>query len=267
MMNLEKIGRPLCKIVNGVTQTEFEATALRCVKNLNNKIVSVYDGDEEDISKVFNTMTLHQGKFQHIPDTTKERGILYISGPSGSGKTTYTKNYIKACRVYNKKMKVYLFSALDSDESLDEVGPLRVKIDNSLITDPIKLDEFEKGSMIIFDDVDVISDKNLRDAVYKISNQVLEIGRHYHLSAIFTNHLSTGGNVTKRILNECHAVIYFPHSGSMRGLNYLLQSYVGLDKKDIKNIKKLKSRWACIFKNYPQICMTEKNIFVLSSDD
>ena len=32
-------------------------------------------------------------------------------------------------------------------------------------------------------------------------------------------------------------------------------------------IKKLKSRWATIFKNYPQIAMTEKDIWILADED
>ena len=42
--------------------------------------------------------------------------------------------------------------------------------------------------------------------------------------------------------------------------------YLGLDKQTIKNIKKTKSRWCTIFKNYPQIVMTEHTIKFLDED-
>ncbi|MFM7981158.1 MAG: hypothetical protein ACKPKO_17760, partial [Candidatus Fonsibacter sp.] len=42
--------------------------------------------------------------------------------------------------------------------------------------------------------------------------QILEIGRHFKIHCIVTNHLPTNGKDTRRILNEAHTVTYFPHS-------------------------------------------------------
>ena len=103
-----------------------------------------------------------------------------------------------------------------------------------------------KDSVVIFDDIDVISDKKIRDAVYNILNKVLEIGRHFKITALVMNHLPTNGKDTRRILNEAHQVIYFPHSASGR-IKYLLIDYLGLDKKMIQYFRKQNSRWCCIF--------------------
>lgn len=253
-LNLDKVGRPLAIIEGG---------------KFNNKIVSVFaDGfDSEDIKKPFNSLKLtDSAKFQQIPNPDTEREILYITGASGSGKSTYTANYIKQYRKLYKKNEVYVFSALPEDESLDVISPKRIKIDKSLVEDPLTVDIFE-NSLVVFDDIDVISDKKIREEVYKILNQILETGRHYKVSCVITNHLPTAGKDTRRVLNECHSITYFPHSGSKRGINYLLEEYIGMDKEDIKKIKKMKSRWATIYKNYPQIAMTEKNIYILADDD
>lgn len=252
--NLDKVGRPICKI---------EGTG-----KYNNKILSLFmegEGDDE-IKKKFNSLKLDSAKFQQIPDTDKEREIIYITGPSGSGKSTYSANYIKQYKKNKKGNEIYLFSALPEDDSLDEINPKRILIDDRLITEPLKAEDF-KDSLVIFDDIDVISNKKHRDEVYKILNQILEVGRHYNCSCILTNHLPTNGKDTRRILNECHSITYFPHSGGGRGMKYLLTEYLGLDKKMIKKIKNSKSRWATIFKNYPQICMTEKDIFLMSEDE
>ena len=40
--------------------------------------------------------------------------------------------------------------------------------------------------MCIFDDIDVISDKLIREAVYNILDQILEIGRHFKIHCIVT---------------------------------------------------------------------------------
>ena len=110
-----------------------------------------------------------------------------------------------------------MFSSLPSDESLDNIKPNRIKLDDSLHTDPIKVNGF-KESVCIFDDIDVISDKKMREAAYNILNQFLEIGRHFQIRrhfqihCIVTNHLPTNGKDTVRILNQAHTVTYFFHS-------------------------------------------------------
>jgi hypothetical protein len=255
MLNLNKVGRPLAKIIGG---------------KLDKKVVSVFtDGeDEEKISKTFNSLKLEKGsKFQQITDEDAERFIGYITGPSGSGKSTYIKNLCKEILKIRKKTNIYLFSAKNEDESLDDIGLKRIKIDNSLIEDPLSIEEFERGDIVLFDDVDVIGNKAHREAVYTLLNQILEIGRSYGINAIYTHHLPTGGKDTRRILNECHWTVFFPHSGSTHGLKYLLEKYVGLDKNELKKIKKMNSRWCCIFKNYPQVIMTENVIYCPASND
>ena len=53
----------------------------------------------------------NDSKFQHIPDTTKEREILYITGPSGSGKSTYTRKYLEQHKKKCRNRPIYLFSS------------------------------------------------------------------------------------------------------------------------------------------------------------
>jgi 1-acyl-sn-glycerol-3-phosphate acyltransferase len=47
----------------------------------------------------------------------------------------------------------------------------------------------------------------------------------------------------------------------------LLADYIGIDKIDMKKIKSTKSRWACVYKNFPQCVICEKNIFMLTTED
>ena len=54
-----------------------------------------------------------------------------------------------------------MFSSLPEDESLDDVKPQRIRLDTSIYEDPILVDEFE-NSVVIFDDIDVISDEDKR---------------------------------------------------------------------------------------------------------
>jgi len=247
MFNLDKIGRPIARIDGG--------------KN-DKKIISLSDADE---SNGFKNIRLKEGKFSHIPNTDQERDILYITGPSGSGKSWYANTYIKNYKKTYPKNNIYMFSPVVEDESISS-DIKRVKLDDRMVTDPLKIGELAE-SLVIFDDIDVIKDKKLREAIYALLNEVLEVGRHIKVSCIITNHLPTNGKETRRMLNEAHAITYFPAAGSKVQLNRLLEQYIGMDKKDIKKAKQSGSRWVTVFKNYPQFVMTENEMYLLSTDD
>ena len=63
---------------------------------------------------------------------------------------------------------------------------------------------------MIFDDIDSLANKKIKEAVYQLLNEILQIGRHHKMSAIITNRSPTNFNRAKIILNECHIVVYFP---------------------------------------------------------
>ncbi|MFM7978896.1 MAG: hypothetical protein ACKPKO_06230, partial [Candidatus Fonsibacter sp.] len=97
--------------------------------------------------------------------------------------------------------------------------------------DPINVNEFRE-SVCIRDDIDAISDKKIREAVYNILDQILEIGRHFKIHCIVTNHPPTNGKDTRRIFHEANTVTYFHHSAGGK-IKYLLEEYVGLDRKQV----------------------------------
>ena len=81
-----------------------------------------------------------------------------------------------------------------------------------------------------------------------------------------TNHLPTSGKDTRRILNEAHTITYFPHSAGAK-IKYMLEEYVGLDKKQIAYMKKRCSRWCTVFKNYPHVFMLQNELGLLNIMD
>ena len=249
-LNVEKIGRPLASI---------EGTGY-----LKGKQIWVATGSDKPKEGFPRLELPDEFHFQQIPNTKSEREILYLTGASGSGKSTYIRKYCEQYKKAYPNRDIYLLSSLKEDESLDAIKPKRIKMDEDIYKNPLKPEDFEE-SLVIFDDCDVLSDKKIREATMNLSNQILEIGRHFKISACYVSHLPTNKGDTRRILNEAHAIIYFPHSGSLRGTRYLLESYVGLDIKDILAIKKLETRWCCIFKNYPTIVMTERLMYLLSA--
>ena len=102
MLNLNKVGRPLCKVEKG---------------KYNGYIVSVSDQqpneeeyNEELIKEIKRLKIPNDSRFQHMPDTTREREILYITGCSGSGKSTYTRRFIEQLKKAKKDIPIFIFS-------------------------------------------------------------------------------------------------------------------------------------------------------------
>jgi hypothetical protein len=230
-------------------------------------IVSV--SDRNIARNKFNTLKLgpDDGKFQVIPNPETERQILYVTGASGSGKSYFTRMY---CQEFSKmfpKRPIILFSSITDDSSIDEIkGLKRIKLCEEFLNEDFDINDF-KDTMVIFDDCDCISDKKTKLKITSILNMVLETGRHTNTYCVVTSHLPTAGNDTKRILNESHSITFFPQSLGGRSLKYLLENYLGLDRDQIKRVKKLKSRWVSVMKSYPKVVVSESEIYTLNNDD
>jgi len=95
-----------------------------------------------------------------------------------------------------------------------------------------------------------------------IVNNILQIGRHFNVSICFTTHSPCAGNETKRLLSEANIITVFPKTTGNRALKYLLDNYLGLDKKQVDKIKSLKSRAVSIIRGYPMIVLSEKSVFL-----
>ena len=80
-LNFSDTGKPVAKIKGG---------------KYNGKRISInpdiHDGDQTEFKRL---RIANDSKFQHIPDTTKERDINYNTGPSGNGKSTYTRMFLE----------------------------------------------------------------------------------------------------------------------------------------------------------------------------
>jgi hypothetical protein len=224
------------------------------------RIISIHDKPVPDGFSEYDAKG--EFKFQQIPDKNTERSILYITAPSGSGKSFYTREYIKQYHKMYPKRDIFVFSSLEDDPTLDALKYLkRIKVKSqAFLESDIGASDF-KDSLCIFDDCDCISDKLVKKQVFNILNSILETGRHFNISVVYTSHNSCAGNETKKILNECHSITIFPRTAGNRTLKYLLDSYFGFNKQEIEAIKTIKTRWVTITKTFPQIMYTENSIW------
>jgi len=202
-------------------------------------------------------------KFEHAIDKDTERQILYITAASGAGKSHYALQFAQAYHKAYPKRPIYLFSYLEQCDTLDKLKAIkRVKIkEPNFLTDEIEAIDL-KESLVIFDDCDCISDKPIKKKVFSILKKVLETGRHFKSSIVYTSHTACNGAETKTILNEASSITIFPRTMGGKNLKYLLDGYYGLDKNEICKIKSLPSRWITLTKNYPPVVFSENEVYV-----
>ncbi len=137
-----------------------------------------------------------------------------------------------------------------------------IEINEELYEEPIECDELKK-SLCIFDDISTITDKKVRDAVFNLVNDILEIGRHSEIYVCVTNHLLSDYTNTRTILNECTSITVFPTAGSSHQIRYVMKNYFGMDNRDIQKLLKLPTRWATVHKRFPMAVMYQSGAYLL----
>ena len=207
----------------------------------------------------FKELKLTKGTFKMAVNDTDISH--YIAGSPGCGKSYVTCKYAQE---YKKKFpdnKIFLFSEKNSDETLDKcAGIKRIKLDDSIIEDPIPWEEFH-DSLVIFDDIDAITDKPMKKALELLSKKILNLGRDRNIYIIITHHDLIDGHDTKSILRSAKTITYFPYCTADINSLYLAKNYGNCNKRDVEKIKQTGTRWATIFRSYPPIILTEKEIW------
>lgn len=194
-----------------------------------------------------------------LPKDKPEHG--YIFGKTGSGKSAFCVKYAnKYQELFDNP--VYLISNVNKDEEIDKIKDLiRIPIED--IKEDKITPESIHDSLIIFDDVDSISDKKISNMVEKLRDLLLTTGRHHNVYCLITSHLGANFNHTKVPINESAFVVIFPRGGNWVQLDRILKNYCGLDREEETKIKRLQSRWVMINKNYPSYVVYEKGCYLL----
>ena len=103
--------------------------------------------------------------------------MIYFSGPAGSGKSYQMASYLRNYKKKFKDNKIFLISEKEEDKTLDTIADLkRIKIDDSLIEDPLDLKDFTEigPCIVLFDDIDSLENK-MKKAVYLLLSKLLKI--------------------------------------------------------------------------------------------
>jgi len=251
---IENLYRNMNGNISFVKLERLREAILEKRRPVNRELAQFYDTAMNVLEDTKNKeLVLHEGNLTPMFDTTLERMVFMVCGMSGSGKSTYTA---QLCKTYKKQYpdhKIILFSNKPSDPVFDILSYVdRIVINEDILKEPITLNELEK-SLVIFDDVECTTSKDIDKELIRISDLILQQGRSYKCSFAYISHQSNNYKATRNILNECHNITIFPAMVTRYSLNYLLKNYFGFEKDAISKICKLPSRWVTISKCPPSI--------------
>jgi len=223
-----------------------------------------YDMAQEELGKLekkYLEIPPQLGKIEPVP--MQESSRIGVFGPAGVGKSTWISNFFKKYLEYYKDNKIYIFSPKLDDPAFKKIKNLSyVKLDDSLIKDPLDVSEF-KDSICCFDDIESITDKRLNNAVRVFRDQCYEIGRApTNITTIAVHHVILANDRTKIILNESDQVVLFPKS-NFAAISNLCKRYYGFTKDQLEYLRDVPSRWAVVKRSYPTTIITENAVKVL----
>jgi hypothetical protein len=146
---------------------------------------------------------------------------------------------------------------------LDKIKNIRLD-PSTFIQDPIKMDEIEKESIIIFDDFESYENEPyIYNAILSFLTDIITMGRTKKLKVFIVLHGLLKPKIQSLIYNEMTYLILYPNSSSYSTIKRLLEQKVGLDIKKINEIKNLKSKYLIIHKTYPKYIIYSNNVELL----
>lgn len=228
-------------------------------------------GNTEDLmfNDTFTELRLKNSEAKLVPvPNIERRESTYASSPSGGGKSYFTNLYIEQFKEMFPDYLILLFSRKPADPILDQHKELvRMKLDENILIDPIDPVKELENSLLIFDDVDTLESKLMRDELFRLRNDILEIGRAKNTYIITTSHIIANYSQTRTVLNEADNITIFPQHTIENQMIRLLDKYCGFTKEQIEKIKNLQSRWVSIYKKHPKYILYEKGIILKSAMD
>lgn len=233
--------------------------------NLDPELGDIYNNTKNLLDKKIKTeLVIHDGEVIPLPNDDIVQGSrAYIAGATGCGKSTWISKFATEYKRMFPGKDVIVFSNENEDQVIDKLKPMRIKLDESIISKPIEKEEL-KHSLVIFDDIDAMTNKKIEDAISVLRDNLLKEGRKHDIYVVCSAHQLTNYQRSRNTLNDCDSIIFFPKSNPY-GIKYYLKSYGGMTKQQMERVMQLPSRWVCFKKNYPGVIIYSSGVYLLTN--
>lgn len=239
--------------------------------------------------RAFDTYQAPRGlKLCPCPNIEGDRETAYVAGPNGCGKSHFCSLYAKQYMNMTGN-KVAIISQKDEDPVFDKIGVIRLPLES--IRSTYEYTEPPPGSrarpkkvrvpcdykafqdmLLIFDDLDSVSDPELKKDLYDLQRHALNDMRSQNVCVLSTHHRALEGHATKNQIGEADKVIIFPQ-GDRSGNVGLLRKYLGITLKEARKLLNTDnypaggrdSRWVAFCRRAPVHIITERECFTLDS--
>jgi hypothetical protein len=199
----------------------------------------------------------------------KYRQVYYVSGPCDSGKSTWIAKMLRLWTAERKKLglrtDIWLFSRVIGDSAFNGLPIMQIELNQGLLDNPFDTETELHDCMVIFDDIDSITDKDIREYLWKLRDELLTVNSHRGTYIMNTSHQLQNWKATRNSLSEAHTITIFPLSERPKLIEFL-DKHVGLEKDHrnfIMNEAAFKSRWVTFSPRYPYYAVYEGGVKVM----
>lgn len=196
--------------------------------------------------------------FMLMPETDPSaRSVISVNAPSGAGKSTWCANYATLYKRLWPDRDVFCVSALAEDAVLDAVPVTRLSLEK-IAAEPITdiTTTFGGPACVIFDDCEALPKAQLL-AVNNWVSQCLVLGRHAGITVLICSHLANAGAQSRVRQLESHWIVSFMQVTPFSTLAYSLRRACGMSEKDVRELKRVPSRWCAVHCQAPPLALFE----------
>jgi len=245
------------------------------LKQFNNQIIYLHDTNDGVKEIQFDDDTLSVFPLFKFNKNEKQINRISVYGRSGVGKSSLVGKILdsmKSKRFGEPERDICIISGIKEDEALDKPrGPknnkqLPERVD---LFDPgfaeMTPEDFEK-CIVIYDDVEAMTNKAVSRAVLNLRNTMFETSRHFGTDIISISHNCIAGNLTRYANSESTGFFLFPGFSQHHHIQTYLKKYGGFSKEAIAkvvNIGETRSRWTYCSNMSPTYVVHEKGVYLV----
>lgn len=231
--------------------------------DLDTLLDEMYPECNEEIYEEGNAMmSFPENKMVNVIPSSKSERIM-VAGRAGLGKSVWAAMYATEYHDMFPDNHVYVFSRSSEDPAFDDLDfdILGKVVDGN--SEPVNntMEEFE-DSLVIFDDMDNLPDKKVRDSVHRLMADIMANGRKLNIYCLYLTHVIFNREQTKSAINEANKFVFFTGGNVVHNRKYLKEN-VGLNKETIDDILNTPSRWVCLNLLPPKYAVMEHEILLL----